>query len=747
MIRNKILLPFLILSFGLTKMVGQNVSLYKQFGGKVDFTMIGNTMNPGENNQMATPTILQSSSATLNLAAGDVVQFAGLYWAGSGTGDFNIKLNGTAFTADRKFAYTNNGGGFGSLKYFSAFKDVTDFIKTTGNGTYTLSDLDISAFLNEHFGQKTNFAGWCIIVVFKNPNLPINLINVYDGLEAVPDQVDITLNSLNVVDNAGSKIGFLAWEGDKSLEDGESLFINGNLLSNPPLNPQTNAFNGTNSITNSNVLYNMDIDVYNIQNNINVGDATASVKLTSGADVVLVNAIVVKLSNTLPDGTTSIANVNQPCNSRNLTVNYKVNNLSTATNVLPAGTFVSMYANNQFVGSFKTTEAIPIGGSKDYQTVVSIPAGIPNTFELKIIVDNNNGVTSVVEIEEDNNTFTQSFTLTNPSPAGTISYAGPYCSIITTPQAVTSTVTAGGVYNATPTGLNINTTTGAINPSLSTPGNYTVSYTIAASGGCPEFSTTTTVQITPSQKPILQDGFICIDQNNTAVNPYILNSGLDASLYTFQWFTVNGSSSTLIPGQTSSTYSVTKGGIYGVIATTIAPPKCSSSLVTATVTEFLGPTGIATVSSSYFSHEHVIEVRVSPAGNYEYQLDNGVYQSSNVFQNVSPGVHNIQVKDTGGCGTISATATIVDYPNYFTPNNDGVHDNWNIWQLSSQPKSKIYIFDRLGKFLKELSPAGPGWDGNYNGNPLPSTDYWFTVTYDERQEVNKIFRAHFSLRR
>ncbi|MBY0486136.1 MAG: T9SS type B sorting domain-containing protein, partial [Flavobacteriaceae bacterium] len=58
---------------------------------------------------------------------------------------------------------------------------------------------------------------------------------------------------------------------------------------------------------------------------------------------------------------------------------------------------------------------------------------------------------------------------------------------------------------------------------------------------------------------------------------------------------------------------------------------------------------------------------------------------------------------------------------------------------------KIYIFDRFGKLIKQISPDGAGWDGTYNGQPLPSTDYWFTVDYME--SIDKQFKAHFSLKR
>jgi gliding motility-associated-like protein len=88
----------------------------------------------------------------------------------------------------------------------------------------------------------------------------------------------------------------------------------------------------------------------------------------------------------------------------------------------------------------------------------------------------------------------------------------------------------------------------------------------------------------------------------------------------------------------------------------------------------------------------------------------------------------------------------IGYPQYFTPNADGYHDTWNIWALKDQPNAEVNIFDRYGKVLKTIRPNGQGWDGTFNGNDLPSTDYWFTVKFDENN-IEKIFRAHFSLKR
>src|SRR4030095_3726555 len=78
-----------------------------------------------------------------------------------------------------------------------------------------------------------------------------------------------------------------------------------------------------------------------------------------------------------------------------------------------------------------------------------------------------------------------------PIPTATISYTGsPYCNTGT--ATVTKSGTNGGTYSATPAGLSINPTTGAINLAASTPNvTYTVTYSMTASNGCSNTATTT----------------------------------------------------------------------------------------------------------------------------------------------------------------------------------------------------------------------------------------------------------------
>ena len=153
---------------------------------------------------------------------------------------------------------------------------------------------------------------------------------------------------------------------------------------------------------------------------------------------------------------------------------------------------------------------------------------------------------------------------------------------------------------------------------------------------------------------------------------------------------------------------------------------------------------IAEVTSEYFADNQTITVTVSPVGEYEYQIENGSYQSSNVFTNVTSGTKTIKVRNI--CNSLETTVFVIDYPHFFTPNGDGFNDTWNISSLDNQPNAKINIFDRLGKLIKQIVPSGSGWNGTFNGADLPATDYWFTIDYTE-DNINKEFKSHFSLKR
>jgi gliding motility-associated-like protein len=404
------LLVFSVLLLSFSKSMAQTIELYSQFNGRYDFVFVGNTMNLAENGTGASCVVNTSSSATLSLNASSTIEKAYLYWAGSGNGDFEVNLNGNALTASRTFGLTQVTSG---LPFFSAFVEVTNLVQTTGNGLYTLSDLDVSDVLtpSAYCNNGTNFAGWALVIVYSDPGITLNQLNVYDGLDYVPTDISITLNNLNVIDNQNAAIGFVAWEGDRGLAVNESLKINNILIGNPPLNPNTNAFNGTNSFTGATDLYNMDLDVYPIQNTIQIGDTSAQIQLSSGQDFVMINTIVTKFNSQLPDATISIDRALMECNSSNFRVNYTVHN-DNCTDPLPAGVPIALYLNGVFWQSTSTQTVIPIDGSETGSIALTLPTGIPSPFELKFVVDDDgSGASQVIELNETNNNAQTTLTL------------------------------------------------------------------------------------------------------------------------------------------------------------------------------------------------------------------------------------------------------------------------------------------------------------------------------------------------
>lgn len=292
------------------------------------------------------------------------------------------------------------------------------------------------------------------------------------------------------------------------------------------------------------------------------------------------------------------------------------------------------------------------------------------------------------------------------------------------------------------------------NLNVSTPGTYTY-YVYASATDNPncnaEISFTFTVH--PLLDITLPDGIICVDsQSGTVYTTYTIDSGLNPAFFTVNWY-LNG----VLMG-TGPTYTADQAGVYDVEFIKLTPDvgsNCSYNNTTINITQS-GPAVADFTVSSAFENNTFITINITGGfGDYLYQLEypNGdlsELQSSNVFSNLATGEYYVNIFDAlGDCSpTRLGPIYIINYPNYFTPNSDGINDNWNIWDLSQQPEAIISIFDRYGKLLKQISPTGSGWDGTFNGEKLPSTDYWFTVEYSSQNtQIKQLFKAHFSLKR
>ncbi|MCF7567716.1 T9SS type B sorting domain-containing protein [Sabulilitoribacter arenilitoris] len=152
---------------------------------------------------------------------------------------------------------------------------------------------------------------------------------------------------------------------------------------------------------------------------------------------------------------------------------------------------------------------------------------------------------------------------------------------------------------------------------------------------------------------------------------------------------------------------------------------------------------IENVEFQELSDSNFIKINASGDGDFQYSIDGNIYQNSNTFNNVLGGIYTVYVRDRLGCGIDSKEITIIDYPKYFTPNNDGNNDFWHIRGVSNYPNAIVNIYDRYGKLLKQINSNSSGWDGTFSGKYMPNSDYWFTVFLNEE----KSFTGHFALKR
>lgn len=278
------------------------------------------------------------------------------------------------------------------------------------------------------------------------------------------------------------------------------------------------------------------------------------------------------------------------------------------------------------------------------------------------------------------------------------------------------------------------------NPFISGTQNITVEVINPLNTIC---NATTTIPLVVKPIPEIElygDELICSDNPSFTK---IINAGLidenTISNYTYQWFL----NSVLIPTATNYELIVNTEGTYTVEVTNSNGCKRTRTITVIASNQAIIDSVI--VNDLVEENSIIVLLSTSSLGDYVYSLDNANYQSSNVFYNVAPGIYNVYVKDLKGCGITPKEVSVLGIPKYFTPNGDGYNDYWNINGVNQNfySKSTIYIFDRYGKLLKQFNSLGHGWDGNYNNQPMPSEDYWFSINLEDGRNI----KGHFTLKR
>ncbi|WP_452224184.1 T9SS type B sorting domain-containing protein [Lacinutrix chionoecetis] len=220
-----------------------------------------------------------------------------------------------------------------------------------------------------------------------------------------------------------------------------------------------------------------------------------------------------------------------------------------------------------------------------------------------------------------------------------------------------------------------------------------------------------------------------------------LDAGLmdNAADYSFNWSN----------SETTETIAVNTTGIYTVTVTN------NTTMCSKLRTVIVEPSNIAEIDEIIIVDGSVnnnqITILTTGEGEYLYALtdqdeNTTPYQSSNVFTQIPPGIYNVTIRDIkNNCGIINTNISVIGFPLYFTPNGDNINDTWQVYGVSKifQPNSEILIFDRYGKLITQIKASDTGWDGTFNGKPLPQSDYWFSVKLQDGRE----YRNHFTLKR
>ena len=259
----------------------------------------------------------------------------------------------------------------------------------------------------------------------------------------------------------------------------------------------------------------------------------------------------------------------------------------------------------------------------------------------------------------------------------------------------------------------------------------------------------------------LRDEFLGLDiiacEGDPDITLTALNSPAGPDIATVTWtvdYDDDGTIDATLPGSgplgAELVISSPNSGRYFVsIVTTLATTITDDILITYYGIPVLLPDPDGIVILDDLSDSNNVEFFVDGYGDYEYAINGGEFQDESVFLDIPPGLYSVIINDKNGCGTSEPIEfLVVGYPKFFTPNGDGIHDAWNIIGIETLTDPVVFIFDRYGKLLKQLDETTIGWDGTFNGRPMPSSDYWFRLEYardEDGIQVANTIRTHFSL--
>ena len=154
-----------------------------------------------------------------------------------------------------------------------------------------------------------------------------------------------------------------------------------------------------------------------------------------------------------------------------------------------------------------------------------------------------------------------------------------------------------------------------------------------------------------------------------------------------------------------------------------------------------------TLSQPVGSLNTILATSTGGSGGNNYSFNGNNTGSTNTYVYDESANYTVTVTDNSGCSRTVTQPFVfipIKIPNVFTPNGNGINDGWGPTNTSNYPNLVTRIYDRYGRKIYEM-PEGKFWDGKYEGQELPSGDYWYVIRIDDKNDDEYV--GHFTLYR
>lgn len=268
-----------------------------------------------------------SSNSQLLLPDGSTVLWAGLYWgARVQKGDFGVtttsprtqmSLRGPKDAGYRTVTSQVEFGPNGSDQAYQEFADVTSIAQAQGSGTWWGANVAAGT-------GKDRYAGWALVVVYRNPALPLRNLTVFDGFNVIssgnPQTISISGFLAPLAGSVQTQLGMIAYEGDRGSVGDSATLTSGAKTTTLATNesPGNNFFDGSNDLNGQNVttrnpadrnMLGYDIMNFGAPDAVPNGATSANIKLTTGGETYYPGVVTTAIDLFAPDFTPSVKTV------------------------------------------------------------------------------------------------------------------------------------------------------------------------------------------------------------------------------------------------------------------------------------------------------------------------------------------------------------------------------------------------------------------------------------------------------